>query len=206
MVRYWLWLIFMCQQLEINTPIDVASVPIPFTFIQFWCAVTDVLSLSQIVLWDISAHVTHLQAGGNTVSDNTDKFVSIHVLSLFNGHSISTITHGLLYHHCWWITFAVSCQNSFVSGDVSMVFSRTCSWSVKACIIIVVKALLYRQPWWYVVSRILPPPHPFIKRECSDLMFIFQSAACLRTRSMNTAMPRVILNAPLFHQVSPPAP
>lgn len=38
------------------------------------------LLLFQVVLWDISAHVTHLQESGKKVSVNTDTFVSTHIL------------------------------------------------------------------------------------------------------------------------------
>lgn len=56
------------------------------TQLRYWSPLTDfALLLSQVVLWDISAHVTHLQGTqptGKKVSVNTDTFVSTHILSL----------------------------------------------------------------------------------------------------------------------------
>ena len=53
------------------------------------------LLLYQVVLWDITAHVQHLQDGGKKVSTDTEKFVS--TLFLPNVRSDSTIICGFLY-------------------------------------------------------------------------------------------------------------
>lgn len=79
-----------------------------------WSTGTDlVLLLSQVVLWDISAHLTQLQASGKKISDT---FVSNHILC-----PMCTIMTLVYYNK------AISYWNSFSQDDVSMVSSSMCS-------------------------------------------------------------------------------